>query len=287
MNRQRFIFAGAAAFAVACGTAAVEVQGPAGDLAQIEHGLELKVRELFGAEARVGRLFGRELVGVALEAAPEDSDVPVPLALARIQGAELEVISQTAEFKEALQLGGALALVNAEGALTLRLPGAVERTLATGVKGELSAAPNGGLLFTADDVNQGSGETAVLVAASDGALAVLADAEGIDDRGSVSPDGATVVFVSGRTGVASLFRTTLAGVAPVQLTNLGLELQSAPVNEEESAEDLAPVGFVPPPVAADALSWVSADVVRYDAGGGEFWWVDLRTGVATREGGAQ
>ncbi len=46
----------------------------------------------------------------------------------------------------------------------------------------------------------------------------------------------------------------------------------------------APEGFEPPPLSADRVEWVSADVVRYDAGDGELWEVDVRTGVATREG---
>lgn len=287
MKDQRLYFASAAVLAIACGTATIEggeAPAPADDLAQTEQGLELKVREHFGPDARVGQVFGRGdqvLLGVALEPAAEESDVPVPLAVARFDrtSSALTVVSATAEYREARLLGPALALVNAEGELKLRDGEGAERVLATRVKGEVSQAPNGGLLFTADADEGKEGDTAVMIAAPDGALKMVADAEGADDRGSVSPDGQTVVFVSGRTGVASLFRTTVDGAEPVQLTNAGLE----PGRDDDSA----PVGFVPPPMGADALVWVSADAVRFDAGGGEYWRVDVRTGVATREGGAQ
>jgi hypothetical protein len=296
MKRQRFIFAGAAVLAAACGTAAVEVQTTGEeDLAQTEQGLELKVQELFGPDARVGRLFGRGaevLVGVALEGRVEDADVPEPLALASLsmKTGALTMVEQAPGFKEALRVGESLALVTTEGELKVRAVDGAERLLASGVKGEISSAPNGGLLFTADTDGEGTGDTRVVLAAADGALNVLADAEGVDDRGSLSPDGVTVVFVSGRTGMASLFRTTIHGGAPVQLTNIGLtrpELPELSGDEVDVAEDAAPAGFVPPPVSSDVVTWLSADVVRFDAGGGEFWKVDVRSGVATREGGAQ
>jgi hypothetical protein len=296
MKRQRFIFAGAAVLAAACGTAAVEVQTTGEeDLAQTEQGLELKVKELFGQDARVGRLFGRGaevLVGVALEERVEDSDVPAALALARFtrKTGELTVVEQAPDFKEAQRVGESLALLTTAGELKLRAVDGAERLVASGVKGEISSAPNGALLFTADKEGEGAGDTRVVLAAADGAINVLADAEGVDDRGSVSPDGVTVVFVSGRTGIASLFRTTIHGGAAVQLTNVGIalpEVAELAGDEVDVAEDAAPVGFVPPPVSADVVTWLSADVVRFDAGGGEFWKVDVRSGVATREGGAQ
>lgn len=293
MKNWRIMLASAALLAVACGTATWEGgEGAADDLAVTEQGLELKVKELFGPDARVGRVFGRGeavVVGVALEAAPEESDVPEPLALARLdRGAgALSVLDQAPAFREARLLGEELATVSTEGALALRRADGAEVALAAGVKGDLAAAPNGAVLFTAEDAALGAGETKVVLAGREGLLELVADGEGVDDRASLSPDGQTVVFVSGRTGVAALYRTTLGGGAAVQLTNVGLETAAAEVSEEASAEEVAPAGFVPPPVTADALTWVSAEVVRYDAGGGEWWRVDVRSGAATREGGAR
>jgi TolB protein len=292
MKPNRFTWPAAALLAAACSTSSVKTDAPAEDLAQSEQGLELKVKELFGQDARVGRVFGtgsRLLVGVALEPQVEESDVPVPLAVARLEKAELTVVAEDALYKEARLIGDSVALVTTDGALSLRGTDGVERVLAEGVKGELSAAPNGGLLFTADD-ETGAGDTAVVLADRAGELHVLADSlEAADDRSSVSPDGQTVVFVSGRTGIASLFRTSLEGGDAVQLTNVGLVRPDAPEligDDVESSNDEAPASFVPPPVSAEALSWLSADTLRYDAGGGELWTVNVRTGVATREGGA-
>jgi hypothetical protein len=70
----------------------------------------------------------------------------------------------------------------------------------------------------------------------------VTDWGGAEDRPHFSPDGRALVFVSGRTGIASLWGLRLdAPERPaVQLTNLGLEHQQRNPGQ-------APVGFVPPP----------------------------------------
>jgi hypothetical protein len=260
---------------LSCGEGTISVSTRAGEdvVGSIQHGLQARVQEKFGAKAHVEQVFGRDdevLLGVALEETPEDSDVRSPLALAKYRRSTdaLEVVSATAAYREARPVGDALALVSSEGELRVG-----DTVVATAVKGDVTTAGSR-VLFTGE---QTMGESAVMIASpGSGTPLVLADSDGVDDRPSVSPDGVTVVFVSGRTGVASLYRTTTDGAAPVQLTNLGLEIGL----EREGP----PEGFVPPPVLPDAIEWVSNDIIRYDAGGKELWRVDVRTGSATKEG---
>lgn len=238
----------------------------------------------YGESARVQRIFGvgpRVLVGVATEEAVPDSDVVPPVAIAAWDEAKgaLEPVTEAADYREALSLGERTALVTSRGELVLRDEDGTERILAGGVRGDLAYAADGErLAFTLGAPNR-EHETAVAVSDLEGNVTVLADAPGVDDRPALSPDGNTVVFVSGRTGVASFYRTTLEGAPPVQLTNVGIALgvpRKGP-----------PPGFVPPPVVGDRVQWLSDDVIRYDAGGGELWTLDIRTGAGAREGGAK
>jgi len=59
------------------------------------------------------------------------------------------------------------------------------------------------------------------------------------DRPALSPDGEWVAFVSGRTGIASLWIAPFAGGEAIQLTNRDLERRRIPGE--------VPRGFVPPP----------------------------------------
>lgn len=277
--------AAAALFGAGCGTATLTLEGASEPdrLGQIQTGLGARIEEKFGKEARLQRMFGlgeSGLLGISLEAQVSDSDVRQPMALAHYQASSgtLTVLAEKAEFKEALVLAESTALVTAAGELKLRAPDGTERSIVGGVKGDLVKAPAGGLLFTVEDALVGEGESAVVLTDSQGQLRTLADGAGVDDRPSVSSDGVTVVFVSGRSGIASLWRTTIDGAPAVQLTNAAIVAGLERVG--------APEGFVPPPVSADRLEWISADVVRYDAGDGELWEVDVRTGVATLQGGA-
>jgi hypothetical protein len=58
----------------------------------------------------------------------------------------------------------------------------------------------------------------------------------------------------------------------VQLTNVGLE--------NWMLAQAVPDTFVPPPVSNYAMEWVDKDTLRYNAGGGEFWKINVRTGKA-------
>ena len=280
----RWLVAGALVSA-GCGTVVPEpapAKAEAVQLGEVQQRLSARLEQRFGEGARVQQLFGqgRELLlGVTVDAPVADSDIRPRLALARWRAEEdvLDVVGPRAEYKEARLLRAGLALVTADGELRLRGPDGREQTLASDVKGEVSDAPGDALVATLEGGNRPRGDSAVFLSDRAGNVTVLADAEGVDDRPSVSPDQKTVVFVSGRTGVASLWRTTLDGAPPVQLTN-----QHVTVGEERTGP---PESFVPPPVMAERIEWVSDDVVRYDAGGGELWDVNVRTGEASRAGG--
>lgn len=283
----RVLFAGAL-MSAGCGTSVLDVQAQAksesSEIGEVQNHLSVRLEEKFGSGARIQQVFGRGdqvVLGVALDARVEESDIRPGLALAKYRKSDdvLDVLAEKPDFKEAQQLAAGLAVVTREGELRLRNAEGIEKTLTTDVKGEVSSAPGGALVATLEGGSRPKGDSAVFHADVNGNVTVLADAEGVDDRPSVSPDEKTVVFVSGRTGVASLWVTTLDGAEPKQLTNKDLL-----VGEERTGP---PEGFVPPPVMADRIEWVSADEIRYDAGDAEMWTVNVRTGEAKLEGGAR
>lgn len=272
-----------------CGTSTLSVSSPSESeqMAAVEHKLSARLEQEFGKGARVQAVIpagGELLVGVATEALPQDGDEIPTMGFARYdeKADALTVVARETSFTDARTWGTDTALVSDEGALILRGDGDVERTVATGVLGELHAAPDGAsaaVTLTGESVEDA--ETKVALVRKDGTLTVIADGAGSDTRPMISPDGKTVVFVSGRTGVASFFRTTVEGGEPVQLTNVALEA-GAP-NEDESD----PAGFVPPPASAARSEFVDADTLRFDAGDGELWTLNIRTGAAARVGGAK
>lgn len=75
------------------------------------------------------------------------------------------------------------------------------------------------------------------------------------DRVALSPDGRHIAYVSGHTGLASVWVLDLNGGEPVQLTNVGLRV----------AKGGRPDGFVPPPhllppvFDGDRLTWDSPE----------------------------
>lgn len=284
---KKHAFLAAAVACAGCSTTELDIDSrrpEAEEINNIQHQLSERLEQRFGKGARVQQVFGRDerlLIGVAVADRVEDSDIRSPVALAKYDVASdaLEVVAERAEYKEAKVLSSGLAVVSAEGELRIRSADGAEQVLAKDVKGEVSETPGGALLATFEGGTRPRGDSAVLLTAPTGDITLIADGEGVDDRPSLSPDQKTVVFVSGRTGVASLWRTDLDGSEPVQLTNTNLV-----VGEERSGP---PEGFVPPPVMADRIEWVSEDVVRYDAGDAEMWSVNVRTGEATREGGVR
>ncbi|MCA9494232.1 MAG: hypothetical protein KC621_30100 [Myxococcales bacterium] len=93
----------------------------------------------------------------------------------------------------------------------------------------------------------------LLAVEADGRSRTLVDASWNADRPALSEDGALVAFVSGRSGIASVWVVPFEGGEPRQLTNVGMR--------RVKGQPGAPEGFVPPPVDdslrfdGDALVW--------------------------------
>ena len=77
------------------------------------------------------------------------------------------------------------------------------------------------------------------------------------DRPALSPDGRWVVYVSGRTGIASLWVVPFEGGDAIQLTNVGLEDRRAPGHPPEGF--VAPPHEGPPRFEGTRLVWKAPD----------------------------
>lgn len=238
------------------------------------------VEKEFGPKARFVQLFGqgRNMMAGVVEEIPEQlhgTDVLPLLAIVQYDeptGA-VRVVAREFKYREARAVGQRVALLDGEGNLRLREANGQERVLAKGVGGDLFPTAKGdALVATMMAANEHSHETSVAFIDLKGRVKVLADGPGVDATPTISPDGKTVVFVSGRTSVASFYVTTVDGAPARQLTNIGLD--------NVMLFGGAPAGFVPPPVSSHHMEWVSDDVLRYNAGGGEFWKLNVRTGQA-------
>jgi hypothetical protein len=273
----------------ATSAAAADRMNPA-DLRRVtkarEHLVPAVAKE-FGPKARFVHLFGQGkgmLAGVVAEipAEPLGTDELPLLAIVQYDEATgaVRVVDREFKYREARTVGRDVALLDGEGNLRLRDANGRERLLAQGVGGDLFPTAKGdALVATLIMDGQHAHETSVGIIDMKGRVKVLADGPGVDATPSISPDGRTVVFVSGRTTVASFYVTTVDGGEPKQLTNVGMDstmLFGGP-----------PKGFVPPPVSSHHMEWVSDDVLRYNAGGGEFWKLNVRTGDAAPDLGGE
>lgn len=243
------------------------------------------IEKAFGPKARLIHLYGHgasTLAGVIAEP-PTEATGDIPL-LAIVGWNErtgaTRVVAREFKYREARTVGPHVALLEANGDLRLREGNGRERLLAQRVGGDLFPTPKGdALLATLTRTGNEPHETSIGIVDLTGRVKELADGPGVDAMPSISPDGKTVVFVSGRTSVASFFRTTVDGAEPVQLTNKGLSAWLLSQGE--------PADFVPPPVSNYAMEWVDENTLRYNAGGGEFWKLDVRTGEASPDLGGE
>ncbi len=285
--RKLFLSMAALTLAATTSASAAERMNPS-DVRRINKARERivpTVAKEFGPKARFIHLYGQGrtmMAGVVAEVpenAPATDDVPL---LAIVQYDEptgaVRVVAREFKYREARALGPHVALLDGEGNLRLREPSGRERQLAQRVGGDLFPTAKGDALVATLMGNEGH-ETAVGIIDLNGRVKVLADGPGVDATPSISPDGKTVVFVSARTSVASFYVTSVEGEEPRQLTNVGLE--------NYMLFGGAPAGFVPPPVSSHHMEWLSNDVLRYNAGGGEFWKINVRTGQAAPDLGGE
>jgi hypothetical protein len=163
--------------------------------------------------------------------------------------------------RHAKRVGDSLVVVTEQGDLE-RIGAAGRALVATRVLGEPALLADGSVVVAQLGNEPGESDLQWL---REGTTAALAPAAGPDELPIALPDG-RVAFVSGRTGLASLWVIDLETQSLQQLTNVG--------RTRVDAE------FVPPPVR-DVT--VDAEAVRYDAGDGQTWRVDHRSGVAARE----
>lgn len=146
--------------------------------------------------------------------------------------------------------GGALALIGPDGADEVA-PDALR---------EVAFSPDGRRLVFA----RGWGDTDLWVVdvPPQGPPERLTDHPGPEDRPLFDPDGARLAYVSGASGIASVWILDLAAPdAPRQLTNVGVE-------QRPRAPGRPPEGFVPPP---DGVRWEwTSEGLRWTADG-QLW----------------
>ncbi|MBI5542852.1 MAG: PD40 domain-containing protein [Deltaproteobacteria bacterium] len=155
------------------------------------------------------------------------------------------------------------------GAL-LRLEGGRFRTLvASGLAPELQIDSTGSRVALVRLLPQGDSAIDVLELAGEARPRQIVSGPGYNNAPVFAPDGRTLLFVSTRTGLSSLFRVDLSGEGERQLTNRGLK-------------SVGP-GFVPPPERAAPLRF-EGDRLVWSADGAR-WFVELATGTSGRSTG--
>jgi hypothetical protein len=164
------------------------------------------------------------------------------------------------------ELAGDAVLRLADGRLTVEQPG-MEWRLADQVAGEPAVAADGDRLVYArrgDGVGLSSLEAWEI--GDEGVWVGPRALAGQADRPALSPDGERVAFVSGRSGIASVWLTPFDGGEPIQLTNVGVTspaLSDTPIDGPRHPPGQPPAGFVPPP--HDGSLRFDGDHLRWEA----------------------
>lgn len=153
---------------------------------------------------------------------------------------------------------GTLAIVDHNGVLFEQI-GDRRVVLFDGANGTPAILPDGSIVCSR--LSDEPGETDLWIAKRGEAPRAIDPRSGFDDLPVALPDG-RVLFVSGRSSVASWWWVDPTGGEAEQLTNHGL-VAGKPL-----------IGFVPP--AAERAE-VLGGVVRYDAGGDRWFELDLAT----------
>ncbi len=201
------------------------------------------------------------LVGVR-QPSSIDTDQPARYALHRYERSTGALLDLELTARAVRRMGSALLIVSEAGELE-RVDAAGRKRLASGVLGSPALLPGGRIVVAQRGSEPGESDLQLL---GEGAPVPLAPAAGPDDFPIALPDG-RVAFVSGRTGLASLWVVQPETGEARQLTNVG--------------RDRVDDAFVPPPlrdVRVDAAS------LSYDAGDGARYRVDHRSGDVEREG---
>lgn len=155
------------------------------------------------------------------------------------------------------------------GAL-VRLSEGREQTLLEGrFAPELAIDPAGSRLALVRRLPRGGSAIDVLELTGDPRPREVVAARGFNNAPAFSPDGRTLLFVSTRTGLSSVFRVGVDGQGERQLTNRGLAAVGP--------------GFVAPPEERSATRF-EGERFSWTASGAR-WFVDLATGASGRAPG--
>ena len=144
------------------------------------------------------------------------------------------------------------------GALKLHAHG-VTRTLLARAAPDFAVDPSGRWIAAVVRRPELSLDTDLVLIPEQGGPArpIAAFAGSSESRPLFTPDDRAVIFVSGRGGLASLWRAPIEGGPARQLTNVGLRAQGGRL----------PKGFVPPPPDVAAMHWEGAHTLVYTAAG--------------------
>lgn len=203
-----------------------------------------------GSGASAGSPKGNESVDLPSSVSIPDGDLGL---LSETEGPISQtIVSPDANWSASVGEDGMLVLSQTKG----EAPVAFE--LGTDVVLELAFSADSRQLAFSQRRDDGDADLMLVSVPPNGEARPVVEWIGSEDRPSFSPEGMRLAFVSGRTGIASVYIVDLnsAGSEPVQITNAGLE-------NVERLPGEPPDGFIPPPDrdsikwAENKLSWTS------------------------------